>query len=245
MTKLRYTTPVWVLRRFVSRHEGLYRLASALRGNSQLARGGEDLVMDGFPRSANSWAEAAFLVAQAGRGPLRIAHHCHAAAQLLAGARLGLPTLVLVRAPADAVLSYREMLDVPVPFAQLFADYVALYQPLLARQDRLCFAGFDDIVNDFGSVIRRLNRTFSTDFAVPTHDAAFVGQVRAEMDRISILRTGQPTRYSGARGAEFARTRDERRRVLQAELKAALGSAPARAAAALYESLKPLIATKA
>lgn len=230
------------MRRFVAQHEGLYRVASGLRGNRQLARGNEDLVIDGFPRSANSWAEAAFRVSQSCGGPLHLAHHCHAAAQLLAGARLGLPTLVLVRAPTDAVLSYSEMLQVPVPLSQLFLDYVALYKPLLPRSDCFCFVGFESVTNDFGKVVQKLNATYSLSFDVPVHNSEFVSRVREEMDRISIARTGQPTRYSGARGAEFAKERERRRNTLKQALDSTLDTAPARAAANIYQQLNELAA---
>jgi hypothetical protein len=91
-----------------------FRNAIALRSRLYMAlarQGGKDglvdrsteLVIEGFPRCANSIAEAAFRLAQ--ERPVRLAHHAHAAAHVLAAVEAGVPTLVLVRDPDQAVPS--------------------------------------------------------------------------------------------------------------------------------------------
>src|SRR5215210_9212094 len=61
-------------------------------------------VIEGFPRSGNTFAVVAFEQAQ--RETFRIAHHLHAPAQVMLAARWRIPALVLVRKPTDAVLSW-------------------------------------------------------------------------------------------------------------------------------------------
>src|SRR3954468_5252411 len=61
------------------------------------------VVIDGYTRSASTFAVYAFQVSQ--RTPVRLAHHLHAAAQLIEAARRGLPTIAVVREPRGAVLS--------------------------------------------------------------------------------------------------------------------------------------------
>src|SRR5436309_8002883 len=62
------------------------------------------LVIEGFQRSGNTFAVVAFEVAQP--QPVKLAHHLHAAAQIVAAVRMGVPTLVLIRDPDESVLSH-------------------------------------------------------------------------------------------------------------------------------------------
>ena len=62
-----------------------------------------ELVIDGFTRSATTFAVYAFQLAQ--DRPIRLAHHLHAPAQLIEAARRGIPTMALIREPQGAILS--------------------------------------------------------------------------------------------------------------------------------------------
>src|SRR4029079_11860657 len=62
-----------------------------------------EVVIDGYTRSASTFAVYAFQVAQP--RPVRLAHHLHAPAQLLEAARRGLPAILVIREPRGAVLS--------------------------------------------------------------------------------------------------------------------------------------------
>ena len=55
------------------------------------------LVIEGYPRSANTYAVVAFAAVQPERP--RIAHHLHVAAQVLAAVDRDIPTMVLIRRP--------------------------------------------------------------------------------------------------------------------------------------------------
>ena len=61
-----------------------------------------EIVIEGFGRAGNTFAWLAFASAQ--QRPVRVAHHTHAAAQVIAAVRLNIPALVVVRSPADAAL---------------------------------------------------------------------------------------------------------------------------------------------
>ena len=62
-----------------------------------------EIVIERYPRSANTFALVAFQLAQSRE--LEIAHHLHAAAQIKRAVALGVPAIVLVREPSEAVLS--------------------------------------------------------------------------------------------------------------------------------------------
>lgn len=209
----RLRTPA-VLRRVVAASPTLYRCAVVLKGHGQLVRPGDDLVIDGFPRSANSSVEAAFRLAQKNR-PLRLAHHCHAAAQFLIAETLGIPAILLLRAPDDAVLSAAEAFgDDKNRLARFYRDYIAFHRPLLQREGAFVIAPFDEVTRDFGPAVRRVNRRFGTSFSAPDASKDFALRAAALRDQLSQARTGRVPRYSLARDSMFRDMREYRRTAL-------------------------------
>jgi hypothetical protein len=136
------------------------------RGHGVVVAGATDIAIEGYPRSANNFAVAAFVMAQP--GPVRVAHHVHAPAHVIAAMGLGIPTLVLVRDPEDAVLELvirRPALSI----RQALRGYLRFYRPLLAHRDGFVVGSFVDVTSDFGAVIRRVNERFGASFAEFEH----------------------------------------------------------------------------
>jgi hypothetical protein len=120
------------------------------------------LVIDGYPRSATTFAVYAFQLAQP--APVRLAHHLHAPAQLVAAARRGVPALAMVRSPHGAVCS--QLIREPwLPVRDALAAYVRFYTRLMPYRSRLVVADFAEVTHDFGGVVRRLNAQFGTEYA--------------------------------------------------------------------------------
>ncbi len=126
-----------------------------------------ELVIDGYFRSANTFCVYAFQLAQ--DRPVRLAHHLHAPAQLIMAARRGVPALLLLREPRDAILSELIYDDVALPDA--LAAYARFYSCLLPYLDRFVVGEFAQVTSDFGAVIRRLNAAFGTSFGEFRRDA--------------------------------------------------------------------------
>jgi hypothetical protein len=167
----------------VSEHPALY-LPFARRkypGPSPQVLGPEtELVVDGYTRSASTCAVYALQLAQ--ERPLRLAHHLHAPAQLIAAARSGVPALLLMREPQGAILS--QLVREPgVAMRDALVAYVRFHKCLLAYRDDMVVGEFETVTRDFGSVTRRLNERFGfqlTEF-VPTPQSmsecfALIGQ---------------------------------------------------------------------
>ena len=149
-----------------------------LRGHGVPFGPDTEIVIEGFPRSANSFAVAAFARAQ-GRKP-NIAHHVHAPAQVVAAARAGVPTIVLIRNPEDAALEY--VIKKPaITIGQALRGYARFYQPLLRIRSGFVVGVFDEVTKDFGAVIRRLNERFGTAFREFEHTQQ---NARATLDEI-------------------------------------------------------------
>jgi hypothetical protein len=130
-----------------------------------------EIVIDGFTRSASTFALFAFQLSQA--RPVRAGHHTHAPAHLIAAARRGLPVLVPVREPEPTILSL-VVREPHISMRQALKSYARFYTTLRPHRDDFVIATFDEVTRDFGAVIRRVNARFGTTFAVFEHTDANV-----------------------------------------------------------------------
>ncbi|MEO0633794.1 MAG: hypothetical protein AAFY52_06645, partial [Pseudomonadota bacterium] len=69
------------MRSALSTTPALYMPLRRYRRPDSVAGPGTDLILEGFPRCGNTWAEMA--LRHAATGPFKMAHHSHAAAHVL------------------------------------------------------------------------------------------------------------------------------------------------------------------
>jgi len=144
------------------------------------------ITIEGFPRSGNSFARSAFRFAEQKEGThQRIATHVHSHAQIIRSVQLGLPTMVLLRAPKDACLSLvalgyqiddTEVSDALLARAKLdlinnLAAYRRFYENVLKVKDGIIIAEFKQVTTDYGEVLRRINCRFGTNFTLYENNA--------------------------------------------------------------------------
>lgn len=158
-----------------------------------------EIMIEGFARSGNTFAVAAFEYAQ--QRPVRIARHLHAAGHVIEGVRRALPVMVLVRDPIDAIAS--QMIRHPglTPTDGL-RDYLGFYRRLLPYRDEVVVAGFDEVTTDFGITIDRVNRRFDSAFKIFNHtdrEVASVFEIVDAMDRADRTRRSENSTDSVAR----------------------------------------------
>lgn len=194
------------IRRRLSTRPTLYRVLAKIMGSERLLRQETNLVVDGFPRSANSYIEAAFNVSQAGKG-IYLSSHSHASGQVVAAVRRNLPTVVLYRNPDDAVASYMHMSASSLSMNQLFLEYVTFYKTILPLSDQVVLASFPSVTCDFPSIVKKVNAKFNIELLVPTMDLNFEQEVSAWRDKTSLARSGRVTLYSesNSKGSLLAR----------------------------------------
>ena len=136
------------------------------------------IVIDGFLRSGNPYSVAAFQVAN-GTGP-HVAHHLHGGAHVRRAVRLHLPTVVLIRRPADAVSSYLVRRPTLTPDDALL-EYLDFYRTAWPARDGFVVAPFDLVVSDFGAVTDRVNERFGTSFV------RFAGDPASEQAAVALV----------------------------------------------------------
>ena len=164
---------------------GLYRLAR--KDQARVVTQDTQLVIEGFPRSANTFARVAFNRAQSER--VRIAHGLHVPAQVIRASRWRIPTLVLIRKPKDAVLSFA--IRDPISVDQALRYYLSFYETVEEYRDAYVLGLFEEVTEDFGEVIRRINDRFGTTFSPFSHDERNVDGVFAHLERNSRKRFGE------------------------------------------------------
>lgn len=197
---------------------------------STLARRDTAIVIDGFLRSGNTFSVAAFTVSN---GPdLHVGRHLHGAPHVLRAARFGLPAVLLIRPPADAVSSYLVRRPTLTPEDAL-AEYLDFYRTSWRARDSFVVGLFDQVVTDFGTVITSVNERYGTSFVPyrPTAEnqaAAF--RLVEEMNRLECRGQVVET-HVGRPSAE----REQRREEIRRQMRGARSVALLREANELYD----------
>jgi hypothetical protein len=128
---------------------------------------GTELVIDGFQRSGNTFAQIAFELAQP--RPVRVVHHLHAPAQIITAVEMAIPTILLIREPEEAILSH-VIFEGGISVDQALRHWVRFYERLLPYRSGVVVGEFREVTSDFGSVIRAVNNRFGTAFAEFAHE---------------------------------------------------------------------------
>jgi hypothetical protein len=145
------------------------------------------LVIEGFPRSGNTFAVIAFEQAQ--KESISIAHHLHMPAQVAEAVRLRIPILVLIRHPKDAVLSL-VLRERRISIRRALNHYVSFYETVFEHRDACVVAPFAEVVTDYGAVIERVNARFGTRFSPFRHTEDNVDRVFAQIEDFDAARGG-------------------------------------------------------
>jgi hypothetical protein len=225
----------------VNRYPLLYRPVARWqhRGNPERALAPDtELVIEGFPRSGNTFATAAFRLSQ--RRPVKFAHHTHAPAQVIAAVRRRIPTLVVVRPPVPTISSH--IIRSGVPARACLANWVAFHERILGVRDGVVIGSFETVTQDYGSVIRAVNAKFGTSFDEFEHTP---GNEERVFERIVAVHERRADRsHAVDRATAIARPtadRDDRKRAAREQLVGDPGLARTLARAEeLYRELVPV-----
>ncbi len=134
-------------------------------GTSRRITSSTELVVEGFPRSGNTFTVFALLDATGSR--LQIASHVHHPAQIKRSVGLGVPTVLVVRNPVDCLASYLAYGQHGRP-ATVLKEYAGYHRELVPYVDRILVCDFDETTSDLSSVIVRINERFG--LSIPPFD---------------------------------------------------------------------------
>lgn len=225
------------VRYLVNAYPALYLPLARIRHRhspSYLVGPATDLVIEAFGRAGSTFANFAFLSAQT--RPVRTAHHTHAAAQVIAAVRMGIPTLVIVRPPAESALSHMVRHGVSADAA--LAAWVRFHRRVLPYRSGFVVASFAAVTADFGHVIGRLNDAFGTRFDVwehtPENESRVFEQIRGR--NRSLFGADQTPARRRSLSIPTAE-RAELKRALRSEIEAERVAPIRRGAEALYTTL--------
>jgi hypothetical protein len=159
-----------------------YRILAPKSKSSLLVSKDTEIVIEGFPRSGNTYAVAAFRHAQ--KKKVKTAHHLHVEAQILEGVRLGLPVVVLIRKPLDAIQSLK-IRQPELSLDAAFRQYIRFYSITRGVLQHVLLAKFEDVIENYGKIIERVNHKFCTHFDLFEPTTANVASVVREIERIN------------------------------------------------------------
>jgi len=149
------------LANYISQYPNLYTVISKmLSGRDCYTTEKTDIVIDGFPRSANTYATYAFDVAQSKK--IIIANHIHKKSQFLLAKKYGVPAILLIRKPLDCISSLLIRQPKYDP-TTLFKSYYQFYDSLKGM-DSYVVGSFDDVLNHYDEVIKKVNQKFKKQF---------------------------------------------------------------------------------
>jgi hypothetical protein len=137
------------------------------------------LVIEGFPRSGNSFASSAFGFAQ--NWQVHRASNTHLPAQVVVAVRRQLPTLVVIRPPLDAVASLLVATPYLLP-ASGIREWLQFYTVVEPLAEGYVLATFAEVTTDFGVVIDRVNKRFGTTFRRFEHNDDNVAAVQRGLE---------------------------------------------------------------
>lgn len=168
-----------ILDRFPTVYSGIQRIRLK-HAHHRMVGPSTPLVLEAFPRSGSSFAHRAFVFSNPSCAK-RIATHMHRATQIIVASRLQIPSLILVRHPREAVTSLialaihngmLPMLDDKEARQCLRASLLryALFHERIEDLPDLVVAGFEEVTNDFGKVISRVNSACETNFIPFEHN---------------------------------------------------------------------------
>jgi hypothetical protein len=196
-----------------------------------LVRQDTEVVIEGAPRSANTFLVAAFELLNPQR---RTAHHLHNPCQVLRAARFGVPCIVVVRDPMDAAASTLVWSADRRP-REVVQDWVMFYERALPYADSFVVADFELATTAPGKVLAAANHRFGTAFATDHEPERHDPLVMESVDRFGRDHDGEvyETRVARPSSSEY---RHQQQRVAHRALDEEVPASLRRRADELYET---------
>lgn len=185
----------WTLRTAIGRSPSLFNAVfGTFNDRGRLTRRDTDLVLEGFPRSGNSFSVFAFM--NCGAADLDIAHHVHSPSQIVTAARYGIPAILLLRRPEDAAAAGIAKIATHT-LSDLLRAYTIYYRTLCPLREHFVIAPFETLTSDAGRVVEAVNSRFGTGFdPIDTERHAQLSKAFLAQEKLDALSSPEPTERS-------------------------------------------------
>lgn len=148
-------------RRLLWTRPSLYRWFGILRDRGDCLEEDFEVWIGGYPRSANTFAVAAFKLANP---QVRIASHWHIPTFVIHGLRCGKPGILVIRRPLDSVVSWTLYWQGKMKLEDSLDYYLDFHNALLPYRGELFVAPFDATTKDFARILHQFNQRFGTKY---------------------------------------------------------------------------------
>lgn len=119
-----------------------------------------EICIEGFPRCANTYSACAFKLVNR---DVKLGHHHHVPAQIFKSISFGIPTVVVIRNPEDAVASLL-VLKNSIKADIYIKSFIKFYKSIVPVFDKVIVAHFPQIIENFNHTIEAVNRKYNKDF---------------------------------------------------------------------------------
>jgi hypothetical protein len=192
-----------------------------------------ELVIEGFGRSGSTFAVDAFELAQP--SPVRLAHHTHAAAQVITAVKWGIPTILIVRHPEQVVPSHMARRDIGA--RPPLVAWIRFHERLLPYRYGFVVTPFEEMTSNLGVAIQRVNKRFGTNFGAFDHNPASQALVFDRIEARNRQRFGIGTPEGERSLARPTPEREARKQTLRSAYEAPVLSSLRVRAERVYRSL--------
>lgn len=167
---------------------GLRAISRVKPKGCSVVRRGTDLLVEGFPRSGNTYAY--LLSRETLQGPLKIAHHVHGEAQFRCAAKYQVLAILLIRNPV-AVCTSLLVRQPALRAAQALSHYARYHRSLWTLRDHFIVLPFEDLIDKPTILVELLAERYPGRFRFLGYTTETAKRVRDGVKKTDILDTGK------------------------------------------------------
>lgn len=147
-----------------------------IRGKDDVIRTNCDIVIDGYPRSANTFTAVYWKYTQP---HLRLADHTHHPTCAISALQNDIPVLFLIRNPKDCVSSW--VVYTGLPFRTMLLHYIDYHRTLLPYLERLYIVPFDTAITRPKQVIADISARYKIHSNMDFDEKVILEKVEAHL----------------------------------------------------------------
>ncbi len=145
----------------------LFHFISSVRFPKTAASKKNDIIIDGYMRSSNTFSYYAFKYLNK---KASISHHRHSSAGILFGIRHNIPVLLLIRRPSDVFLSTYIFKNQDISFNEIAESWLRFYEIFIPYKYKICIGDFNSVTSDFSNIVQKINFHYKKDFNYHTEE---------------------------------------------------------------------------